>query len=289
MSSPLEERFATINGGRMRYLIGGQGKPLVLCHGFVSSGEEFGGRFAALTSQRTIIAPDLPGNGQSAPLRGRRHTSDAMADGVQELLTHLGVGEFDLGGLCLGAPVACAIARGNEKAVGRLILHTPLISPNMLRRSVRWQIRTYTSPPLWSAIYWLSRRRVVSDLWKRLAVEGDDVDRATKDINFRNQQRAHPDAAREWLRDALDRSDVGVLARRTLPTLIIVPQEDRLVDVARLREVAAGLRNVDLFVDKNGGHGWGPEAVARHLTVIQRALAEEDETPATSGGCEVPV
>ena len=77
-SPPMEERFVVLGGKRVRYLIGGEGKPLVLCHGFISSGEEFGGRFAALAGQRTLIAPDLPGNGQSDPLSAR-HSAEAMA------------------------------------------------------------------------------------------------------------------------------------------------------------------------------------------------------------------
>jgi pimeloyl-ACP methyl ester carboxylesterase len=268
----LKERFAYINGTRMRYLIGGEGKPLVLCHGFISSGEEFGGRFAALSTNRTLIAPDLPGNGQSAPLR-RPHTAEAMAESVQGLLAHLRVAEFDLGGLCLGASVACALARSDPTAVDHLILHTPLLSRGLIRAKYRWQVRLVTMQPLWKRVIWLSRQRVVSDLYKRCAIEGKDVDRHTSDVNFRNQQRADPAAAKQWLSDALRRRDVELIAQRTKPTLIIVPSNDRLVNVARLRRLVEPLRNVELVVDELGGHGWSPEAVARHLTVISRSLA----------------
>lgn len=267
----LQERFAIINGRRMRYLIGGSGKPLVLCHGFISSGEEFGGRFAELTAQRTIIAPDLPGNGQSEAL-AVRHTSEAMGGAVQELLDHLNVERFDLGGLCLGGSVACAMVRANGDAVDRLILHTPLLNRHLMRRAYRAQVRGFTAQPVYSGIIWLSRRRLVSDLYKRIAIEGGDVDRETSDINFRNQRAADPGAARDWLRDGIRREDVDVIARRTRPTLIIVPAHDRLVDVAHLRAVVRRLGNVDLFVDDHGGHGWSPEAVQRHLEVIRAAL-----------------
>lgn len=256
----------------MRYLIGGAGKPLVLCHGFISSGEEFGGRFAALSTNRTIIAPDLPGNGQSAPLK-RPHTAEAMAEAVQGLLAHLNVQRFDLGGLCLGASVACAIARSDEQAIDHLILHTPLLGRRLIRPAYRWQVRLVTMQPLWKRVIWLSRQRVVSDLYKRCAIEGNDVDRHTSDVNFRNQQRADPAAAKEWLSDALRRRDVELIASRTKPTLIIVPNNDRLVNVTRLRQLVERLGNVELVVDEEGGHGWSPEAVARHLSVIRTALS----------------
>ena len=106
----LDERFIQICGQPLRYLIGGQGKPLVLCHGFLSSAEEFGGRFSELGALRTLIIPDLPGNGASPALPGR-HTSGAMADLLFDLLTELEIDKFDVGGLCLGATVACALAK----------------------------------------------------------------------------------------------------------------------------------------------------------------------------------
>src|SRR5947209_12638491 len=124
----------------MRYLVGGRGKPLVLCHGFLSSAEEFGGRFSSLARERTLIVPDLPGNAASAPLRGR-HTAEAMAEGVDRLLAQLDIREFDLGGLCLGASVACALARRRGGEVGRLVLHTPLLMPGLVRTRHRVQVR----------------------------------------------------------------------------------------------------------------------------------------------------
>jgi len=272
-SPRMEERFADVGGTRLRYLIGGEGKPLVLCHGFISSGEEFGGRFAALASQHTLIAPDLPGNGQSAPLGGR-HTAEAMADTVWALLAQLGVRSFDLAGLCLGATVACAMAGQDEAAVDHLILHTPLLGTGLIRAQYRWQVRILTIRPLWAGVIWLSHQRTVSDLYKRLAIEGKGVDPHTADVNYLNQRRAHPRAAREWLSGGLAREDLEIIRTRARPTMIIVPQHDRLVNVERLRQMIDPLPNVELVVDGQGGHGWSPDAVVRHLAVMRMALTD---------------
>jgi len=61
----LEERFVSHLGGRVRYLIGGDGPPLVLCHGFLGSAENFETWFDELTRIRTLVIPDLPGCGAS--------------------------------------------------------------------------------------------------------------------------------------------------------------------------------------------------------------------------------
>jgi len=157
----MDERFATIRGQRLRYLIGGRGKPLVLCHGFLSSAEEFGGRFSELGAHRTLIIPDLPGNGASPPLPGR-HSSGSMADLLFDLLTELGIDRFDVGGLCLGATVACALATRAGDRAERLVLHTPLLSPDLMRRRYRDQVRLLSRRPMWDGVVWLSRQRCTS-------------------------------------------------------------------------------------------------------------------------------
>jgi hypothetical protein len=55
--------------------------------------------------------------------------------------------------------------------------------------------------------------------------------------------------------------------------MIIVPEHDRLVNVERLRQMVAPLDNVQLVVDDQGGHGWSPDAVVRHLAAMRGALA----------------
>jgi pimeloyl-ACP methyl ester carboxylesterase len=264
----MDERFTEIRGQRLRYLVCGQGKPLVLCHGFLSSAEEFGGRFGELGEHRTLIIPDLPGNGESPPLRGR-HTSAAMADLVFDLLTQLEIDRFDVGGLCLGATVACALAKRAGERAERLVLHTPLLSPDLMRKRYREQVRLLSRRPMWDAVVWLSRQRTISDLYKRFVIVEGDVDNRTADVNYENQRRADPRAAREWLNDCLRRDDVDVVAARADATLIIVARHDRLVDVERLKGLIARLPDLHVFTDSDQGHGWNEAAVHRQLEVLR--------------------
>lgn len=263
----LEERSALLDGRRLRYLIGGSGDPLVLCHGFLGSAENFETWFAALAQRRTLMIPDLPGCGASPALSGV-HSADALAEAIAPLLDELGIHRFDLGGLCLGASVALALARRRPPAVGRLILHTPLLAPEVVRRRFHLQVAVMTAPGVFPAVHWLSRRRVVSDLYKRLLVEGPDVDRHAAEVNFVNQMRAHPRATREWLRDGLRRHDMEFVAARTEPTLMIAAAADRIADVHRLRRLAASCPQVQLAVVDDAGHGWTQQYVERQLAVL---------------------
>lgn len=255
-------------GGRsIRCLVSGEGKPLLLCHGFLSSAEEFGGRFSALSAHRRLIIPDLPGSGES-PRLPERHTADALAESLEGLLAELGVVEFDLAGLCLGACVASALARRCGARVGRMVLHTPLVDPSLIRRRYRTQVRVLTTTPIWQGVVALSRSRTVSDLYKRFVIEEGDVDNATAEVNFANQRRADSGAAREWLRDGMRSRDLAFLRDRSDPTLVIVAAHDQVIDVDGLRKLLAGCPNASLFVDQQQGHGWNQEAVQRQLGIM---------------------
>ena len=281
----LEERFTTHEGGRVRYLVGGEGPALVLCHGFLGSAENFQTWFDDLARIRTLVIPDLPGCGASAPLP-TRHTAGALAGAVETVCADAGVQRYDLGGLCLGASVAMAMLKRRPGAVDRLILHTPLLAPVLVRRRFHMQIRAFMAPGIFPTMAWLSRQRVVSDLYKRLLVEGDNVDTSAAEMNFRNQLRADPRALREWILHGLARDDVEVLRASRTSVLIVVASDDRIVDVPLLRRTVAGLDHVRLGVIADAGHGWTESYVRRQLEVVSAFLLDQP-MPGSAAGSQV--
>ena len=276
LATPMTEMQVDCGGQPMRCLTTGEGRPLLLCHGFLSSAEEFGGRFCELAAERRLIIPDLPGSGRS-PRLPRRHTVDALAQSLEQLLATLEIDEFDLAGLCLGASVASALAARCGSRVGRLMLHTPLVDPTLIRQRYRQQIRVLTLPPLWQGVVALSRNRTVSDLYKRFVIAEGDVDTETADINFDNQRCADSAAAREWLRDGMRHGDLDLLLTRSRPTLVIFAGRDQVLDVVRLQELLGTCSNVRVFIDSEQGHGWNHAAVRRQLAIMSDFLAEPAE------------
>jgi len=79
-----------------------------------------------------------------------------MADLLFDLLSELEIDRFDVGGLCLGATVACALAKRAGERAERLVLHTPLLSPDLMRRRYRDQVRLLSRRPMWDGVVWLS-------------------------------------------------------------------------------------------------------------------------------------
>jgi pimeloyl-ACP methyl ester carboxylesterase len=273
----LEERFTTHEGGTLRYLTGGSGPPMLLCHGFIGSAENFDDWLAALVQRRTVVIPDLPGFGKSSSLQGR-HTATTLAHAALAALRHARIERFDVAGLCLGACVALAVDRVARDAVDRMVLHTPLLAPWLVRRRFHLQTAVMLAPGVFPGIVWLSRRRIVSDLYKRLMVEGGDVDPAAAQVNFDNQLRADQRAAREWLHDGLRRNDLAQLCGSGRRTMVLVAADDRIVDVRRLCDALRGFDRISVALIEEGGHAW-TEAMIRRQRELLAAFLDDQPIP----------
>ena len=86
----------------------GDGRPVVLLHGLFSNAEtnwiRYGHAEHIAAAGFRVIMPDLRGHGVSdAPHDPARYPPDILADDGRDLLAHLGLTDFDLGGYSLGA------------------------------------------------------------------------------------------------------------------------------------------------------------------------------------------
>jgi len=106
-------------------LEGGHGEPLVLLHGFNGDGYHFARVSRRLGKHFRIIAPDLPGFGQTRFEEKLDYSVEAQADRVLALLDQLGTERFYLGGSSMGGYVACALAKKAPQRVRALWLLNP--------------------------------------------------------------------------------------------------------------------------------------------------------------------
>jgi pimeloyl-ACP methyl ester carboxylesterase len=109
------------DGARLAYRELGEGRPLILIHGYLSNGRAMvGGGTAGMLAGRgyRVILPDLRGHGDSArPHEPDAYPPDALADDGLALIEHLGLTGYDLAGYSLGGrTVVRLLARGATPA-----------------------------------------------------------------------------------------------------------------------------------------------------------------------------
>lgn len=128
----VERRFGYLHGRRIEcgdidwhYLEGGHGEPLVLLHGFNGDADHFTRTSRYLSGHFRVLAPDLPGFGETRIGEEFSFRIDDIAAHVLEWIDALGVQRFYLGGNSMGGYVAAAIARHAPHRVRSLWLLAP--------------------------------------------------------------------------------------------------------------------------------------------------------------------
>jgi pimeloyl-ACP methyl ester carboxylesterase len=108
------------------------GRPLVLFHASPGSSRQLAPLMGILGAERPVVVLDLPGHGFSSPLAEDGPGLDAFAGLAADVLTRLGVNEFDLAGVHAGAAVSAALAGMRAEPVKTLALIDPPLDEQAL-------------------------------------------------------------------------------------------------------------------------------------------------------------
>ncbi len=117
----IASRTAEVDGIRLHYLTAGQGTPLLLLHGYAETSLMWKPVIPVLAERFTVIAPDLPGIGDSdIPAGGLDMKSAAIR--IHDLAKSLGVQKAEVVGHDIGLMVAYAYAALFPTEVMKLVL-----------------------------------------------------------------------------------------------------------------------------------------------------------------------
>jgi pimeloyl-ACP methyl ester carboxylesterase len=134
--------MASVNGIQMHYVMGGQGDPVVLLHGWPETWYAWHKVMPALAQNYTVIAPDLRGLGDSSkPPTG--YDGKTVAEDIHQLVTQLGFNTIFLVGHDIGTQVAYSYAAEHPTEVEKLAV-MELTIPGFAPPG---------RPPIWWAIF----------------------------------------------------------------------------------------------------------------------------------------
>ena len=121
-----KHQTANVNGVNIHYVIGGEGEPLVLIHGFGQNWFMWNRLLPELSKHFTVIAPDLRGTGESDKPAGG-YDKKTMSTDIHELVKQLGYKNINLVGHDIGLMVAYAYAAQFGDEVKKMALLDALI------------------------------------------------------------------------------------------------------------------------------------------------------------------
>jgi len=289
MTNPYGERLGRLSvtrhevqilGGTSAYWVYGDHDAtttIVAVHGFRGDHHGLEPVLAYLPEVR-VIAPDLPGFGETAALPGRRHDLATYAEWVTEFAGAVAPGAVILGHSFGSIVVSAAVAAGLETP--RLILINPIGAPALEGPK---GVLTRLAVLYYSLGARLPKRLGTALLRNRLIVRIMSIAMVkTKDGDLRRFVHEQHDtyfsrfADRDVLRDAFVASvshDVREFAAEiTVPTLLIAAQRDDITPIGAQRHLATLFADAELVEIADVGHLIHYETPAEAAGAVRRFL-----------------
>jgi len=275
-------RTVDVHGRSVSFIEAGSGPVLLLVHGMAGTCDNWGSVIEPLAMKHTVIAPDFPGHGASAP-GGGDYSLGGLAGGLRDLLLTLGHERATLVGHSLGGGVAMQFTYQFPEMVERLVL----VSSGGLGPDVSPVLRAAALP---GADLFISATagvgaRVGSVLGRGLGAIGLRPSADVAEVARGYATLSDPERRKAFL--ATLRSVVGTEGQRVgaldrlylaeaLPLLIVWGENDPIIPVEHAREAHAQLPSSHLEIFEDTGHVPQLERPGRFIAVLERFFAETE-------------
>jgi pimeloyl-ACP methyl ester carboxylesterase len=280
--SDMSPTTVTLHGRPVSYVEAGSGPVLLLIHGMAGTYENWKEVIEPLARQHTVIAPDLPGHGGSAPGAGD-YSLGSLAAGLRDLLVALGHDRATLVGHSLGGGIAMQFAYQFPEITERMVL----VSSGGLGPEVSPVLRAAALPgaDLFLAATTRAARAAGATVGRGLGRVGLRPTADVAEVARGYASLADPERRAAFLatvRSVIDRSGQRVHAGDRLyladgmPVLIIWGARDPIIPAHHGDEVHEAIPGSRLEVFDGVGHLPQLEAPMRFVTVLERFLSETE-------------
>ncbi len=278
----MEPKTITLHGWPLSYVQTGSGPVLLLIHGMGGTFENWRAVIEPLARRHTVVAPDLPGHGGSAP-GGGDHSIGAFAAGLRDLLIALGHERATLVGHSLGGGIAMQFAYEFPELTERLVL----VSSGGLGPEVSPVLRAAALPGselVIGASAALARdiggvvARGLAVVGLRLQIDTAEVARGYASLADRDRRAAFLATLRGVIDTKGQRVQGGdrhYLAEGT-PVLIIWGERDPMIPVHHGHNAHEAISGSRLEVFEGVRHLPQLEAPERFIAVLERFIAEHE-------------
>ena len=266
--------IAALHGVQIGFDDTGAGTPVLFVHGFPHDRTLWDDQCSALSTHVRCIAPDLRGFGESVAddlPHDAPHSVDQYADDLAQLLAHLDVKQAVVCGLSMGGYVAMAMWRRHSQLVRALVLcDTKAGADSDEGRRKRDELMALAQREGSDGI---AKEQLDGMLGKTTREKRPDIVARTETM-MRRVPVAGIVGALTAMRDRPDATPT--LQRVTVPTLVVVGDEDVLTPVAEAQRIVAALppeARAKLEVVRGSGHASCMERPAAVTHVLADFLA----------------
>jgi len=237
-----------INDINLSYMDTGVGRPVVLIHGYPFNRALWTEQIPTLSNSNRIIAPDLRGFGES-DASPDTSTMTTLAADVAALMDHLQIPRATIGGLSMGGYVALAFYKQFPSRVRALVLaDTRAQGDTEEGKQTRAQ---QAEKALSEGMAGIADAMLPKLLTPETVSKRPEIVKFVRDMMLQTK----PEGAAAALRGMAEREDqTELLAKISVPTLIVVGSEDAITPVADSEKMHHAIDSSRLVVLDHAGH-----------------------------------
>ena len=248
----LEQHSIEVKGLRIEYLEGGKGDPLVLLHGFGANKDNWTRIGKYLTPHFRVIAPDLPGFGESSPDPGGDYSIRIQAERVKAFVQALGIKSFHLGGNSMGGNIAGVYASSYPTDLKSLLLIDPGGVASSEPSEMSRRLKEGNPNPLIA-----ENVRDYDRLLDFVFVKRPFIPRSIKRVLIQEAIEHQPLNRKifQQLRSSVDVEPLEVLLKdMPVRTLVVWGRQDRVLHVSGAKILASVMPNAKTAIMDSVGH-----------------------------------
>ena len=256
----IESRFGEVDGIKIHYLTAGHGPAVILLHGYTQTSRMWRPLIPKLTDKFTVVAPDLPGIGDSdIPKDGLDMKTAAIR--IHALAKTLGISKARVVGHDIGLMVAYAYVAQFPSEVEKLV-----VMDAFLPGVPGWEL-AYDNPNFWhfrfhgptpEALVQGREKIYFAYFWNDLAADGtrslSEADRASYVAAYSRPGRMRAGWAyfASWPDTAKDFAQMMAQTQLTMPVLSIAGEKASAAILSpQMKRVATDVKVIEL---KGSGH-----------------------------------
>ncbi len=249
-------KFVTVDGKKVHYVEAGNGPPIILIHGFLYHTVMWKKNIDALAEKFKVYAIDLWGWGFSERLKEKEYSFERYGKQIVGFMDALNIKKATLAGQSMGGGISVYVAAHYPERVDRLILVDPAVIPYPMTTIGK----IYQFPFIGEFMNAIPgdalMKNNIKTIWfyDKNKVTEEYCKEVLQPLCIKGSYAGTMFILRNVLKGPYVEKEANLLAKMSIPTLIIHGREDKAVPLDRSKKLNDLWKGSKLVIFDKAGH-----------------------------------
>jgi len=249
-------KFVTVDGKKVHYVEAGNGPPIILIHGFLYHTVMWKKNIDALAEKFKVYAIDLWGWGYSERLKENDYSFERYGKQILGFMDVLNIKKAALAGQSMGGGISVYVAAHHPERVERLILVDPAVIPYPMTTIGKIYQLPFVGEFMNAIPGDALMKNNIRTIWfydKNKATE-EYCQEVLQPLSIKGSSSGTMFILRNVLKEPYVEKEANLLAKMSIPTLIIHGREDKAIPLDRSKKLNDLWKGSKLVIFDKAGH-----------------------------------